>query len=63
MTQTIPIEASTMCMKNGWILAIHGVQSKFCDQAKALTDTCPQAANHFAYFEFETVLKFYNFEA
>ena len=25
-----------------------------------LADTCPQAANHCALFEFETVLKFYN---
>ena len=27
-----------------------------------LADTCPQTANHCAYFEFETVLKFYNLE-
>ena len=26
----------------------------------AACDTCPQAANHCAYFAFETVLKFYN---
>ena len=26
-------------------------------------DTCPQAANHCAYFESEPVLKFYNLEA
>ena len=25
-------------------------------------DTCPQAANHYALFESETVLKFYNLE-
>ena len=25
-----------------------------------LVDTCPQAANHYALFESETVLKFYN---
>ena len=28
-----------------------------------LTDTCPQAANHCALFEFEIVLKFHNLEA
>ena len=28
-----------------------------------LADTCPQSANHCAYFESETVLKFYNLEA
>ena len=27
-----------------------------------LADTCPQAANRYAYFEFETVLQFYNLE-
>ena len=28
-----------------------------------LVDTCPQATNRYAFFEFETVLKFYNLEA
>ena len=28
-----------------------------------LADTCPQAANHCALFESETVIKFYNLEA
>ena len=28
-----------------------------------LADTCPQAANHCALFESETILKFYNLEA
>ena len=28
-----------------------------------LADTCPQAANHRALFESETVIKFYNLEA
>ena len=28
-----------------------------------LVDTCPQAANHCALFEFENELKFYNLEA
>ena len=32
---------------NGWLLA----------------DTCPQAADHCALFEFEAVLKFYNLES
>ena len=33
--------------RNGWLLA----------------DTCPEADNHCAFFEFENELKFYNFEA
>ena len=28
-----------------------------------LANTCPQATNHCVYFEFETVLKFYNLRA
>ena len=28
-----------------------------------LVDTCPQAANHCAFFKFESVLKFYDLKA
>ena len=41
----------------------HSLKLKIKRSDWLLANTCPQTANHCAYFELETLLKFYNLEA